>query len=558
MTRNFLWRIVMICSPSTQVTAPGIALFRRSKIVHWLLVASLTLSLTYPAFAETDDSKVRVENAQTVATQNQTPATDSGDENPKNTRAAIAFIENQEAILEQVFSLAERLEEKTRIKRAELGDAEYEDLVEKGKNKEQLGVQVPGMGKAEATVVKPTPKDKGVIITRVVHEATGISFIIIDSRISLDSPHLQQLIARQHLDANNFEGRPVLVVQVESQTLATPNAPGIREQAAQYDLNYLPKPTTLSAKWKDWRNATWVTPTKWDFALSQFCALGQIGITCGMGELQKVLDPGHAHSYFHAAALSYIFATAVGTLSSPWRNWTNRGKPGIQTLKSSTLSAAFAYGLHLWDHGMTGMHSLFLMDPNGFLTKASVLAGLAVQFNIVSNVIINNITKNYWSEFSRIRENTGINRDYMTLRVPFTSWAWKTGIKRTSFESQMINFGPYTLKLAALTGFYLSLPMLGHIDAGKLAFWSSMVWVQYAAVKYAQHLNYEKFPMLRERWEKFPAVRFANFFVSGARRAALAAYSTVKEGYFYCEALLTQKNAPLRKPEDPPNGSSSK
>ena len=290
---------------------------------YWLLIVSLVLSSLAPALAE-DGSPSKNENspAPSALTSLSPPAEPSAE-----AKAAITFIENQDAIVEQVFDLVEKLEVKTIEMRQSLGNEKYETMVEQGKSKDILGIQVPGLGKAEPTTVKPTPEEKGVIITRVVHEATGIAFIIIDNRISLDSAHLRQLIARQHLDANNSKGRPVLLIQIDSQELAEPGAPSVRAQSKDYDVTYRPKPTSLAAKWREWREATWVNPSKWDFALSQFCAAGQIGITCAMGELQKIADPSHAKPYLNTALLSYVFATAVGTFSSTWRNWRPRLMP---------------------------------------------------------------------------------------------------------------------------------------------------------------------------------------------------------------------------------------
>ncbi len=417
--------------------------------------------------------------------------------------AADQFIANQGEIIAQIFQMHRSLQVHLAEQQRLLGDKQFRKDVLAGK-KDHLRVHDETIGWAEPTTIDE------IMITRVVHSGTGIAFLIIDERVNTTSDHFRQYVARLHQESNRT-GRHVMIIKT--------NANG-------HSLEYSPMPRMNTAQWwREFYDAVTVRPTAGHIKVAMLSAGAQVAVALSVSKLQVLLSANpHGSIDLRPAILSGIFGTVMGIFVGTWKNYAGRGSNFEITIKNSAISTAFAYILHAWTHH--GLASLSIMDATGLLANAS----------LITNVYVNNYTKTFWSELSRIRENMGANRG--------TIW----GLPRTALEYQLIYLAPFTLKILDLVQFNVHVPLLGTLPLGKLVFLSSAFWVQKLVVNYAVRNKYERAAERQREWEDFISGRALlnsmREYVSLTRSAINRAGQTLSTVKQSCSEFLTGIQGP--------------
>ncbi|NDG83551.1 MAG: hypothetical protein EBX52_00760 [Proteobacteria bacterium] len=350
-----------------------------------------------------------------------------------------------------------------------IGEMVYEQRSIKGERIDELGVILEGVGKAE-----PTSIDK-IVFSRIVHEKTGIAFLMLQNEISFDSKHLQQYIARVRYESNYGRGRPVVLLSYNHSDIET-GEPG------KLKYQFYDRPKNWKEKAKTWFQAKYVAPDRGAAVLTAMSVAFQVGTTEAITGAQYAL--GNIHEWSHtASALSAIYGTVFGLWGSFYYNMTKPSDPhsrmsrNVSLMKRMMLSSAtFAWNLQILNHGL---HSV------SFYT----VGGLTKNLAIASNTITNNAIKDEHIIFNDIREKMGLNRG--TVKV------LGVNIKKTQLERQLVYQLSFILKIGDLVG----LSVAG-VPVGSALFYSSYIWSQYLVMKYAQIVNYDAKELLVEKWKK--------------------------------------------------------
>jgi hypothetical protein len=356
-----------------------------------------------------------------------------------------------------------------------IGKMVYDQYAIKGEKIDELSVVIPGVGRAE-----PTSIDR-IVLSRIVHEKTGIAFLLLDNEISFDSKHLQQYIARVRYESNYGRGRPVVLLSYNHSPI---------EDAGQTSIKYkfYDTPKTWREKTKLWFQAKYVAPDRGAAIVAAMSVLFQVGTTEGITAVQYAL--GNIHEWSHtASALSAVYGTVFGLWGSFYYNITKPTNPhdrmsrNISVAKRMIMSSAtFAWNLQILNHGL---HSV------SFYT----VGGLSKNLAIASNTITNNAIKDEHILFTDIREKMGLSRGTVEILG--------TKIKKTQIERQAVYQLSFVLKIGDLVG----LSVLG-VPVGSALFYSSYVWSQYLVMKYAQSVNYRHTDEIVKKWKQlisFPA-----------------------------------------------------
>lgn len=519
----------MNCSLSTHRSLGPSSVSKRARAhaTVWLLLLSLFLQSVPLALAGDGDDQfkdlpppaVQSETKSESESESSSPALVPFD--PEKSRAADIFIANQDQVIEDVLEMAIRLEERIEVKSNELGaDAAFKMIVD-GK-KDPFRVEDAVLGAAEPTTVKNVKGGPSLRVTRVMHKDTGIAFLVLPPGVDPDSDHIKQYIARMNLTAGE-NGRHVMLLRISNELEDLTDA-GVKASEIEKVVTYHAKPATFKERMKALKVSIWAGhPDKPMLAMASIFAGAQVLISGAMGYAQNLIHgQGAIDAFTHIdakpAILSLMFGMVIGSYSSTWKNFTNMPKSKFaRTVRNSILSFSFAYGLKVWTDG--GFEHLSIIDSAGLLAHASIWL----------NVVVNNITKDYWAEFSRIREEMGLNRGKV--------WNY---FQRTNFEYQTINLGSYTLKMLDLVAFSVSIPVWGAMKLGKAMFLASMFYVQYGSVKYAEKMGYERAPQLRARWEDFKRLGPVRRFPKKLLKGIIETSKTVGN---FCSNLLSDKNA---------------
>lgn len=357
------------------------------------------------------------------------------------------------------------------------------------------------LGKIEYTLIDGEP------VIRIVHKATGNAFLMLDAtKISKDSEHLKQYIARQHMFAGLDEkgkarGRDAVLLwfqpNVQDSNSASINSNiNVSEGAADriVDIEYSPKPITKMARLKDYWRGIYKKPTRDTVVFGLGSAILQTAMGLGVSAMKVAVDPT-APFLMEPAMLNFLFGTVIGTFSSTYRNWVYETNPSMMaaTLKGSAVSAAYAFSLVYLTSG--GFSSLTIMDA----------AGIMLYTKIASNILANNWGKQEWTQWARVKTTERADSKVYEINLPKLKSPIK--IKQRDINYQIYAYlPPQFLRTADLIGIALSLPYLGFpIPLGSLALWTSIPIVKYATLKWAEK-NYpesaEKLK-LREKWNEF-------------------------------------------------------
>ena len=355
----------------------------------------------------------------------------------------------------------------------EIGEKVYELRAVRGEKIEELAISIAGIGKAE-----PTSIDQ-IVFSRIVHEKTGIAFLLLDNEISFDSKHLKQYIARVRYESNHGRGRPVVLLSYNH----SPVEEGV-EAPLQY--KFYDRPHGWKERAKLWFDAKYVAPTRGQAIVTAMSVLFQVGTTEGITAVQYAL--GNIHEWSHtASALSAVYGTVFGLWGSFYYNMTKASDPHNRTSRTVALakrmmlsSATFAWNLQILNHGL---HSV------SFYT----VGGLSTNLAIASNTLTNNAIKDEHIIFNDIREGMGLSRG--TIEVLGTK------IKKTQIERQLVYQLSFVLKIGDLVG----LSAFG-VPVGSALFYSSYVWSQYLVMKYAEAVNYEKKAELVAKWKRLTSL----------------------------------------------------
>ncbi len=352
-----------------------------------------------------------------------------------------------------------------------IGEAVYQARAIKGERIEELTLAVPGLGRAEPTSVG------GVVFFKVVHEKTGIAFLLLNHELSYDSKHMTQLIARIRYESNFGRGRPVVLLSYN-------HSPVEENPIIRYKFYDTPK--TWKERAKTWFQAKYVAPTRGAAVLTAMSVAFQVGTAEGITAIQYAL--GNVHEWNHnAAVLSAIYGTVFGLWGSFYYNITkphdihSRTSRNISLAKRILLSSAtFAWNLQIMNHGL---HSV------SFYTAG----GLATNLALASNTITNNAIKDEYLMLGQIREQMGLSRGTTTILG--------AKVKRTQLERDAVNQVSRLMKMADLMGVSVA-----GVPIGSALFYSSYIWSQWLVMKYAQHVNYVKQQELIDKWKRLVTI----------------------------------------------------
>lgn len=438
------------------------------------------------------------------------------DHHSKATENAVRFVTNFGTILEQASQMVVEYEAFIDQKRIEFSDT-FDEMVDKGDERLKHSNDFQ---KAQITYINRQP------IYRVVDLRTGDSILFADpDHIDSESAHFKQYVARQHRYAGTT-GRNVVLIWTKG---------GLGE-AKEIELKPKPK-VTQKLWWKEFWQAIYAKPEKADITLAAICAVTQATAAGCMSLAQYALDKSpQAHFDYRPAALSAMFGISIGIFSTTYRNFTSQGTRVGRVIKSSFNSVLFAYSLSIWQEG--GIHHLSMLDLGNTTQtamQAITMAGVLANASILSNVVLNNYSKDYWNDPIRMREKMGINKG--PFKVTFPSWipgiggkTWEPGFKRQSFEFQMIYLVPFTIRLADLIHFSVPVPILGNVHAGKILLWGSIPIAFRLALRQAEIWGFEGAPEYRARWEKFKSYFNLSAHASNAIEAVIAEMDRSAEG----------------------------
>lgn len=294
---------------------------------------------------------------------------------------------------------------------------------------------------------------------------TELNVLFKDPRsVSLDSPHMKRIDARQHVDANNFKGRDTVYVIVKDQEAvgtfeSSRPAPLNRESMAEGIKDF---PRWAFEHSREYVRATGGgMPTTQQNLWAAFNGAVQYGMVIGLGMAKQHLHPSATPVDFHAAAYATaVFGYVMTAFGSTVRNWQNRGStnffnfhpspeldfPAIdekasvkekaaeyvrrapilakhldvkKTLSSRNarigyISLAYSYSLlfALGNH----LTSVTYVAPEGFGAKS--LKFLETQFVALPNLFMNNANKVWVYQPSVLRAKMRINT------VPFLNLSY--------------------------------------------------------------------------------------------------------------------------------------
>lgn len=531
----------MNCSPSTHRSlGPSNSVLGRARdfFVTWLVIVTFFLNSVPAALAKDDD---QFREVTTNRTEIQTGAfEDAGRETAKDaivpidaekSRSADLFMANQDLIVQEALEMAIRLEQRVEARSAEIGADKAFKMIVDGQ-KDSFRVEDAKMGFAEPITVKNNKlkgqKDNPSLrITRFVHKDTGIVVLILPPEVDPESSHMKMLIARQNLVAGE-DGRHAVVLRISNDFEDMKMAGASADAIEKAGISNHPKPRTFKERMIALKRATWAgLPDAPTFVMATVSAGAQFAIATAMSLGQNLINrqgfsEAVANIDYRPAILSFAFGFVIGNLISSWKNFTNMPKSKrLRTIRNAYLSVAFAYGLKIWVDG--GFDKLSLLETSGWLAHASIAV----------NIWVNNITKDYWSEFIRIRDAMGVTRNKYVLKY----------FPKSNFEFQLLNLGGYTLKMADLVAFSISIPLWGTLKLGKLLFISSMWWVQWLNVRYAMGVGYEKAGELKAKWEAFLRLKpVFNFMKEHGGVFYEAAETAFQKSKAFCQNLLTNKN----------------
>ena len=351
-----------------------------------------------------------------------------------------------------------------------IGEWVYEGLAVKGQRTHELEVSIPGLGRAQPTSID------GIVFPRIVHEKSGIAFLLLDQEVSFDSKHLKQLIARIRYESNYGRGRPVVLLSYNYSPVEGGQSTG------SWRYKFYDTPKTWKERAKTWWQAKYVAPNRGAVVLTAMSVAFQVGTTEGITAIQYAL--GNIQEWSHSASiLTGIYGTVFGLWGSFYYNITKPNDPHSRLSRNISLarrillsSATFAWNLQILNHGL---HSV------SFYT----VGGLTTNLALASNTIVNNSIKDQYLHVTEMRENMGLSRGNLKILG--------TNVKRTQLERDAINQVSRMMKMADLMGISLA-----GVPIGSALFYSSYVWSQYLVMKYAQHINYPMQQALVDKWKR--------------------------------------------------------
>ncbi len=322
---------------------------------------------------------------------------------------------------------------------------------------------------------------------RIVHHATRLALLYIPHDIAEDSPHLRQIIARQHIDAGEADpkgrkpGRDTVVIRYAGLTSDT-------LQTAQSLHRYFPRhPPGSPAWWNDYSAATYTTPHVGAYALASYCAALQVGAAACIGGLRVALGDGNIDFEYSPMILSGLFAALIGMFASSYRVWTYRGSQTSKILKLTSIGLLYAYSLAIVRGGSATVFSI--TDPECLLLHAT----------IHTNTLLNQKGRVAWQKLAEIRENLRYSSGQYDLaplveklapeiNVRDSSGKSTATVSRASFFNQTLYLIPFSFKLGGLIGIgaKVTLPLAGwQLDSGPLLLVASIPAALWVVSRYA-------------------------------------------------------------------------
>lgn len=335
-----------------------------------------------------------------------------------------------------------------------------------------------GFGKAEATLID------GQRVIRLVHSASNLAIVFLDpARVAPTSKHLARFIASQHIDGGRSrtdgqKGRDLVVVWHDAHGQ-------VRE------IKNFPRHERLTRGWwRDLRRATLQRPTAEDFwqgllwaFVQQFSMLYVFWLKKELGLLPVI--------HVWPAIFTFGFGLVMGTISSTYYNWVQRGSIPMQLLKTHIISMLFAYPVI----GMTaGWESLMLLSTHVWANLSRV---------------VNNMGKVAWQTSSRIARTNRLITGYFTL-------ARGVKFKRATFFNQLMYWINWLFGLIILIDLRNPWGWALYGVAAPFGYW--------LGVRYAEAHNVPEALALRRNWETFKA------FTIGLIPIVRALYSRAIEG----------------------------
>ncbi len=382
---------------------------------------------------------------------------DKGDGLALAPEAAARWPAVRSAVLGQAARLREGLDARADEMRSKLSAAAFQEALDTNAIRHE-----DESGRAELNAVDRQP------VRRVVHDPTDLSVLFVDAdKVSPDSAHLRQFVARQHIDAGTGRvdrkaGRDVVLVWERADK-------PISEQ-------FLARPARGSlAWWKDYWHATWKRPSRTDvLVIGPVIGAGlQGGLAYGVEKALVLMHWSHGVDML-PILFTMGFGLVLGIFNSTYRNWTYRGNLRAQIAKSAVISVLFAYPVSSASHGI------------GYFNPAT-LQGLKHNASNLLNVFFNNKGKVAWQQASRMGE---AHRLY-AKKLPL-------GINRAAVAYQLMYTINWFFRLLPLIAMHLSTPVF--VGAWTI-FLSSIVFSRKFVKDYAQRHGFEEAAQIAQKWE---------------------------------------------------------
>ncbi|MDZ4676975.1 MAG: hypothetical protein SGI74_05635 [Oligoflexia bacterium] len=414
-----------------------------------------------------NSEKLELVNASVI---NEQEAKQLESQTPDAISSGLEWSDNKEELVKDLLDLNVEIHNLADKLKRRYGKERLKDLV----NKNEVVIRRNGFGKAELNACD------GVYFVRVVHDQSKTAILIIPKKtrsnpsqgVDPNSAHLRQIIARQHIEANETGRNVVKMWLIGDRILETQYLP---KDAAQY--------------WRDYFYAKWKKPTTADFTMSLFAgAFMQGSLAIVATALKANIDPAYDFSWY-PVVLTSIFGIGVGTFISTYKNWTRTGTPTMRKFKSSAVSLMFSYAL------VVGM------NPQGVVAGLEGFnpfhwSGLTKNLTLLINAGVSNHTKDYWYQLQRfreeLRENTKDFKPNIYIWNPSNGWHKKqfdTGWKQASLEHQIVYLVPWMLNVLQVMGL-----VVGDVFGIKIPTWHliSVPIAQYLLVRYSDYLAGKK------------------------------------------------------------------
>lgn len=367
-------------------------------------------------------------------------------------------------ILSEAAALRAQLEAYAGLQERELGPARFRSAI----SRDRIAVESP-LGRAELNTID------GERFIRVTHAETELALLFLDrGRIRADSKHLRQVVARQHMDAGRHRadgrlGRQAVLLWEEDGRAA--------------GEEYRAKPRFLSRTWwAEYWHATWKRPERGDFWLALMMAALQGVLALGVGYLKVWLAGGAAVSFaalFGPVYFTMAYGFLIGLFASTYINWTLRGHPSSQYMKSAVVSVLFAYPVMLFVLGPAALNPL-------------TLSGLIVHAHTLLNVAVNNLGKVAFQQLAKLGRANREWADEDSRPLPL-------GINRDSLYHQLLYMVNWFARLVELVIAPLG---LAAVVSGKLIYLGYVAVARWLVLQYAERKGFPEAPAVRQRWDR--------------------------------------------------------